>query len=276
MEMAFSWIVLAVILLAGGTHIYMIIRGHDPGAYWLEGYAGAKEALVPLPKPHKQILTQYFDYYNQLSFPDQLKFEKKLQRFLTSKVFIPRGFQQVTREMKVLISACAIQLTFGFPHVYLSHFRRILIYLDSYYSTINKKYHKGEVNPMYGIIVISWSSFAEGYIDHRDSSNLGLHEMAHALRLENLIRNHEYQFFDEGLLQQWEKLAGREMKTVNEGKHTFFRAYAGTDGEEFFAVAVESFFERTREFQDKLPELYAVLSGLLRQDPLTMINPTHA
>jgi MtfA peptidase len=48
------------------------------------------------------------------------------------------------------------------------------------------------------------------------------------------------------------------------------RAYAGTNQPEFFAVAVEYFFELPREFKQDLPELYAVLSAMLRQDPAAM------
>ena len=36
---------------------------------------------------------------------------------------------------------------------------------------------------------------------------------------------------------------------------------------EFFAVAVENFFERPQEFKNAIPELYSILSKLLNQDP---------
>ena len=50
-------------------------------------------------------------------------------------------------------------------------------------------------------------------------------------------------------------------------RHAFLRSYAGTNEAEFFAVAVEYFFERPQEFQTALPELYGTLGSLLRQDP---------
>ncbi len=191
---------------------------------------------------------------------------------MTSKRFIPRDIEVVTNEMKVLISASAVQLTFGFPKVQLSHFRNILVYPDSYYSLINKTYHNGEVNPRLNAIVLSWKSFVEGYI-HEDGRNLGLHEMAHALRLENKIMNEEYNFLDQRFLKDWELRATHTMKEIEEGRETFFREYGAIDREEFFAVAVENFFERSTEFSEKHPLTYNTLRQLLKQDPLLLEKP---
>ena len=91
----------------------------------------------PLPKKYKLILRNHFPYYTNLELTKKKQFEKKVQRFIHLKEFIPRQMNRVTDEMKVLISACAVQLTFGYPNVFLSHFKRILIYPDAYYSTIN-------------------------------------------------------------------------------------------------------------------------------------------
>lgn len=176
---------------------------------------------------------------------------------------------KVTWEMKVLISASAIQLTFGFPKVNLSFFKYILIFPETFYSQANQQLHKGEVNPQAKTIALSWKDFVEGYL-HSDGRNLGLHEMAHALRLENRIMNHEYDFLNESLLLEWEELAKLTMQEINEGKETFFREYGGVNNEEFFAVAIENFFERPIQFQEKHPLTYNVLCKLLRQNPVLL------
>ena len=150
----------------------------------------------PLATKYKLILKNNFPFYNKLELRKKKEFERKVQYFIHMKEFIPRQLDFVTDEMKVLISACAVQLTFGYPKVFLSHFKRILIYPDAYYSTINNSFHKGEVNPRLQAIVLSWKSFVQGYLDQNDGINLGLHEMAHAMRLENMIFNNEVDFFD--------------------------------------------------------------------------------
>ena len=223
----------------------------------------------------KGYLEKYFTFYQALPPKSKKVFEKRVAYFISCKEFVPREMSEVSWEMKALISASAIQLTFGFPKVHLSYFRHILVYPEQFYSTINKQFHKGEVNPQAKTIVLGWKHFVEGYLE-KDGRNLGLHEMAHALRLENRVMNHEYNFLDEDVLHSWEMQAAQAMKEITEGTEEFFRAYGATDREEFFAVAVENFFERPTKFSNKHPVLYATLCNLLRQDPKLLLTENKA
>ncbi|MGD1889764.1 MAG: zinc-dependent peptidase [Cyclobacteriaceae bacterium] len=148
---------LFLVLLIGVTVFYRSIPTPQP--------------LYPLVKVREieGILARYFPYYQQLPMSQKKIFMKRVMHFIQQKQFIPRGFKPVTLEMKAMISASAVQLTFGLPEVSLSHFRRILIYSDDYYSTITRRYHKGEVNPRLQAIVLSWRSFVEGYADVTDA-----------------------------------------------------------------------------------------------------------
>lgn len=231
--------------------------------------APVKTWMLPVPQLYKDILSRYFRYYQQLSAADKGKFERKVCNFLYSKRFIPRNMEEVTIEAKVLIAASAVQLTFGLPNIYLQHFDKILVYPDAYYSSITRKFHKGEVNPRFGIIVLSWKNFVEGYAQSEGATNLGLHEMAHALRLENIIRNSEYQFFDRHLIDRFDEYARAVCKNL-ESFSRFFRPYACTNEHEFFSVAIENFFERSLHFQKHIPELYQILTRLLGQDPIKL------
>jgi MtfA peptidase len=238
-------------------------------------YAGRKAApvkslMLPVPLRYKEILQKYFKYYQQLSSTNKAKFERKVANFIYGKRFIPRNVDEVTIEAKVLIAASAVQLTFGLPNVYLRYFNKILVYPNDYYSSITKRFHKGEVNPRFGIIVLSWQSFIDGYIEPHDSKNLGLHEMAHALRLESMIRSEELPPFDPELLEQFDAYSQRVCFDPAYSGQTFFRPYACTNEHEFFSVAVENFFERSEEFKKELPELYKIMVNLLGQDPTTL------
>jgi Mlc titration factor MtfA (ptsG expression regulator) len=225
--------------------------------------------VLPVPQLYKDILQKYFRYYQLLSPSNKAKFERKVCNFLYSKRFIPRDIDEVTIEAKVLIAATAVQLTFGLPNIYIQHFDKILVYPNEYYSSITKRYHKGEVNPRFGIIVLSWKNFVEGFVKPDDSENLGLHEMAHALRLENIIRHADFKFFDEDVVARFDALSRsicRDMSSYG----NFFRPYACTNEHEFFSVAIENFFERSQPFKNQIPELYGILTRLLGQDPLQL------
>lgn len=222
----------------------------------------------------RTFLKNAFPYYQRLNQKHKDEFIKKLERVLTDKSFIGRsGVRVVTPEMKLLIGATIVMVTFGWDDLRLRHFSKILIYPDTYYSTISKQYHRGEVNPRQGIIVISWSWFLDGMVNENDGINLGIHEVAHALKLENQIYyNGESEFFNPEVYRSFQLLANEEIKKIKAGSPTVFRSSAGIDEDEFFAVALETFFEKPHEFFDYHPELYGTLVRLMRQDPRVWIG----
>jgi len=238
-----------------------------------EAYSNGRFASLwvtsSLTATQKNILVKYFHFYNQLPRKSQQIFEFRVARFIELKEFVPRQMVSVNEEMKVLISASAIMLTFGYPKVFLSYFKYIIIFPEEFFSNANQRFHKGEVNPRQKAIVLSWKHFVEGYAT-REGVNLGIHEMAHALQLENIVQNHEYNFLDEETQELWNQLASEEIQKIRRGETSFFREYAATDHAEFFAVAVENFFERPQEFSAYNYQLYRCLCELLRQDPLLL------
>lgn len=224
--------------------------------------------ISPLTKGEIYALNKHFAYYRSLPPRSQKIFEYRVNRFKKLTEFVPRKMSKITSEMEVLISASAVQLAFGFDDVFLTHFERIIVYPDQFFSHSNQRYHKGEVNPAMGVIVLSWKHFVEGYAAD-EGLNLGLHEMAHALQLENIIMNDEFGFMDDHDIKTWQTQASIEMHNDD---YSFFRAYGSTNHSEFFAVAVENFFERPREFQDYNPELYKAMCQLLKQDPVLLLK----
>lgn len=216
----------------------------------------------------RAFLGRNFKFYQRLNGRDKLLFERRVQKFMNMKEFEPRGeLKEVTVEMQTLIAASAIQITFGLPSVYFSHFDRILVYPDNYYSDITQHHHQGEVNTK-GIIVLSWKNLLQGYAIENDGRNLGLHEMAHALKIADAMSGDEHDTMDYDAYHAFIREARLEMQKIADGHESFFRSYAATNDYEFFAVAVENFFERPLEFRDYHEKLFRLMTELLNQDPL--------
>lgn len=224
-----------------------------------------------LTASEKLKLEKYFDFYKKLPEKSKRIFEYRVKTFRSLTEFVPRQMSAVTEEMEILISASAVQITFGFDDVFLDHFERIIVYPDQFFSTSAQRYHKGEVNPNARAIVLSWKHFVEGYAAN-EGINLGLHEMAHAIQLENIILNKEYGFMDDKNILIWQALAEEEIKKILSPEESFFRSYGGVSQAEFFAVAVENFFERPREFLEYNEALYRSLCRLLKQDPVLLLK----
>jgi Mlc titration factor MtfA (ptsG expression regulator) len=214
------------------------------------------------------ILSSKFIYYTKLSAEEKKKFLGRTAKFISVKEFIPREGVDITGgldDIKTLISAAAIQATFGLSEYDLPHFTKIFIYPGPYYSNITKHWHKGEANPI-GALVFSWKDFKEGYRDEHDKINLGLHEMAHALMLSRVLADGGEEFFNK-YFDKWWAVSNVEFQKLEKHQASFFRDYGGTNPEEFFAVCIEHFFEASDEFKLKHPEIYRQTCILLNQDP---------
>lgn len=247
----------------------LIIIGTFIGAV---GYAAVRwNRTTPLTPVQLAVLEKYAIHYQRLNDSDKKHFQRIVSIFINEKDWVGAGVS-IADEMQIMISACAAQLLIGFPKVVLKHFEKIVVYPRAYRSTRSGRVHQGEVRPQAGVIVISWEDFLQGYSHSRDAHNVGLHEMAHALWFENSILNGEDNFLHPELLQDWIDHADAEIERILLNKGRLFRAYAGTNQPEFFAVAVEYFYEQPREFRSQLPELYATLSAMLKQDPSVLIG----
>ena len=235
--------------------------------YFLKDFANTHLIFRNLSPQARSFLQSNFRYYQLLSDRHKRLFEKRVAKFIRLKEFVASGgLEEVSLEMKTLVSAYAVQITFGHPGVYFSHFFKILIYPDAYYSQHTGQHHQGEVN-FKGIIVLSWKWLLEGSVDHDDGRNLGLHEMAHALKIVDAIKSDDYDFMDTSVFNEFIRHGREEMIRINEGSESFFRPYAATNDHEFFAVAIENFFERSNLFSQQHPEMYGLLCELLNQDP---------
>lgn len=219
--------------------------------------------LADTPQWH-DLLAARNSYYRNLTPELQAEFLKRT-RLLTGRFhWISGDHHPITPDMKLLVSASAVQLLFGRPDADLGHYNTIVLYQDAYQNWLTLNYHKGEVNKRE--IVLSFKHFEEGYANDTDKVNLGLHEMTHALDLGTFL-GHGKSYIGRRLLDNFINKAYPHFTAFQNGDTTFLRSYGATNFREFFAVAVEHFFEAPGEFTQQMPELYRELCLLLNQDP---------
>lgn len=214
-----------------------------------------------------------FFYYKKLNYKQKQEFARRVHHFLRTKKFIEQNIS-LNESMKVWIAATAVKISFGLNPVLYNRFKIIIVYPDAYYSPLGQNIHLGEVSPKLGIIKLSWHHFVEGYMDFGDGRNLGIHEMAHALKFENLINNGQSNFFPKKILQKWILQVNEAFEVWNSAQkngvelESPIRAYGYSNHFEFFSVCMELFFECPAVFYKAHPNLYQTLSELLKQDPL--------
>lgn len=224
---------------------------------------------VPIPDnliiEYDSIISKVLPYYIQLSETNKKRFLLRVYNFRKAKQFHFSGIEP-NEEITILISAAAVQVSFGLKNYQLPFFTDIHILSDAYNALDSREIYIGHVSPTG--IYISWKHFVQGFADYTDGFNVALHEMAHALHHENFINETG---IDWDFRRDFEKLTpvfGPLVAQAIMQKKSYLRGYAFTNFHEFWAVSVEYFFENPKGLKDNLPQLYNILVDTLNQDPL--------
>lgn len=220
--------------------------------------------LRKLTPVQHSILKKECSFYGKLSNKHKQYFEHRVATFIRVNKFVPKEGLIITDQMKVLIAATAIMLTFGFRKYLLNLVNTIIIYPKSFYSNTNEAYHKGEFNPQLKVIVFSWEDFLHGYKIGDDNLNLGIHEFGHVIHI-NALHNSDTNsiIFNQKFRELTEYLQKHKLVRENLIASKYFRAYAYTNHYEFFAVLLENFIETPVEFKSQFPRLYANMKQML-------------
>ncbi len=221
----------------------------------------------------RKVLLKHFPYFGQLIHPDQDKFIARIKKFIRSKIFVIHDVKGY-REMPIMLSAAAVQLTFGLNKFLMPHFTIIQIYPQEFIGMEPMRILIGNVSG--NTINIAWKQFLEGYKNKYDRNNLGLHEMAHALYFQNFEaeenRDQSFQHSFNHFTALGDKVFERE-KILTVG---LYSDYAMKNFQEFWAESIEIFFQSPQRLNDHYPDLYKILCDLLCQDPLNYPNHNYA
>ncbi len=215
------------------------------------------------------VLLKWSTYYQKLKPQAQRRFVLRCIRFYTSIEWTAHKDFKPSRQAKIIISSAFTQITFGLRKHRLKDFDTIFVLPRPYRYIQSDLMFNGDVNLSNGRISLAWPAVERGFQIPDDSLNLCIHEFAHCLMLENRVSIFFY-FFQYNHWIKYKELANQKLKKMKAGKSHFLRAYAKTNEMEFFAVALESFFEEPRAFKSHEPELYKALVRLMNQDPLSL------
>jgi Mlc titration factor MtfA (ptsG expression regulator) len=128
-----------------------------------------------------------------------------------------------------------------------------------------------------GPVILSWAHTAQGALNTTDGHNVALHEFAHQLDDLSGYTDGAPLMTKGQSLSEWEQVIleayDRHLEKVEQRRETVLDPYGATAHEEFFAVAVEAFFEQPQALKAEEPAVYDQLAQLLQLDPATWPSP---
>lgn len=213
------------------------------------------------------VCKKYNPYYQKLNADKQPVFVERVQEFIHSKDFYicsPKGY----KEMPILISASAVQITFGLKDFLLPHFSNIIIHPEEYFAYDPFRILVGNVQGH--SISLSWKHFLQDYQNPTDGKNVGLHEMAHALQVQYLFRNPKRSNTFKEDFEHYDRIDDDVLNAEKTNDRRMFDENALRNKNEFWATSVELFFEKPVELKTQYPDLYESLRIVLNQDTAAM------
>ncbi|RZS69236.1 zinc-dependent peptidase [Pseudobacter ginsenosidimutans] len=219
---------------------------------------------------YSQILNNHFPWYKRLDTISAQKFAARVYHFRRSKNFHFLEMES-NEEIEVLVSAAAVQLTFGLPEYNYGFFEDIYIIKGAYTYGLSTTPWAGHVNRQ-GIYV-AWDHVLKGYVSETDGYNVGLHEMAHAFEYELAFGGYAH---DHALKYNFGMVNGAmKQEVIEQPNHpaALYSLQGTTNIHECWAESVEFFFEKPTRLHEFYPGLYQAISQLLNQDPVYWIQP---
>jgi len=236
---------------------------------------------MPLTEDQRAVVADQVPLIRKLPPELRGKLEGKINAFLDQVEFVGCNGLDVTEEMRLSIAAQACLLVVN-NDTWYEHLTTILLYPGAFKS--RQMEHSGYVvtereivrtgeSWSRGPVVLSWAHSRQGALDDHDGHNVVFHEFAH--QIDDLSGHTDGVPVLDGKqsFAAWARAFGpafdAHVRHVEAGRRTVFDAYGAEGPEEFFAVAVEAFFERPAALKHQEPEVYDQLSQLFRLEPAT-------
>ncbi len=220
----------------------------------------------PFPEAWRSFLLESYDHFQRLPTEWRRRFENDLRLFLAEKR-ITGVEMEVSNELRLLVAASAVTLSLGWPDHEWDQLTEVLLYPQDFDRdwSFEDSDLAGQAHP-WGTVILSVPSLYESFEDPDDAYHVGLHEFAHLVDVEQT----HFDGIPSGLAgsraESWVELVEHEMDRLRKGK-SVLDPYGAEDAVEFWAVAVEAFFEAPLALRRRHRELYAVLRDYFSQDP---------
>lgn len=248
---------------------------------WFSRRKRARILAEPFPEAWRAMLKAELGPWPTLEHQERSRLEGIVQVMMAEKRWQGCGGLELEDRILVTIAGQAAMLLLGLEHDYYRNVRDILVYPHAYQGGRGSQLEGGVVTDqpsqrlgeawLRGPVILSWDAALQGARRPRDGRNVVYHEFAHKLDMLDGTADGVPPLEAPADYPRWYRTMMREYKILQRdlerGRDGLLRPYGASAPEEFFAVAVEVFFEQGARLRREAPELYGVLRDYFRQDP---------
>ena len=217
--------------------------------------------------PH---LEQHVPFFADLEGEVLQRFLDLLKVFVWEKQFVGAGGMEITDEVKVVVAATAARLVLHLDLTYYDKLSEIVVYPGHYRHPETEGVIFGEANA-WGTVVLSWDAVLQGLKNPADGHDTATHEFAHVLDRADGAFDGTPELRAWSHYTPWTQVMSEHYNKLRKRKgaqRKVLRSYGAQNEAEFFAVATEAFFEKSRQMRKRTPDLYLELIRFYGFDPL--------
>jgi len=231
-----AWYLVPAILLLAAVYIL------SPQINWWWYSRNPPEVAAPI----RELFARY-SFYQRLPTSEQLKFRQRVALFVMANDFIPQIIEKVPEDVKYIVAANAVTLTFGQKNFLFPKFENIIInpkplptlqYPDNY--------HASEIYEPDGAVLFSMPQLVQGFVESTRYFNIGLYEYAKIFFI-----SHAEIPPPELSNDVWESL-----EKVSGFSKSWIEQWINLSDIDPLAVSVAHFFTLPEAFRKELPELF--------------------
>ncbi|MCU0346709.1 MAG: zinc-dependent peptidase [Saprospiraceae bacterium] len=194
-------------------------------------------------------------FYQNLTAPEKDRFRNRVAMYMEANEYMGQGMEEVPPDVKGVIAACAVQLTFGHEDYLMNKFEHIVVYPHPFPSPqYPDQWHSSEHFAEDGVIMFSAEQLMPGFVQPQRFLNIGLYEYTRVFRY-----CHPEVVFPEIGEAHWPVLV--EISGFPKDKTI---QYIGLREIDMVALAVVYFFGFGERFKALLPAEYESLAIALR------------
>ena len=226
-----------------------------------------------LPEGYKKMLEDHVAFYRTLDGEARTKFEERLKDFL-GYISVTGVDTEIDDLDKLLVASSAVIPIFGFPAWRYSNLSEVLLYKDRF--NAENYSASGEGRDVLGMVgsgamqmqmILSKPDLYRGFSVSGGNENTGIHEFVHLLDKEDgEVDGMPEALLDKAYAIPWLKMMAENISKMKEARSDI-NIYGTKNNAEFFAVVSEYFFEKPKQFKQKHPDLYSMLSNIFMQQP---------
>lgn len=216
-----------------------------------------------MPAALERQLAVMMPFYRNLDAVEKKRFRDRIMLWILGKEHLLQGLETFPEDMKNLIAAYGVMMTFGIEKYLLQPYERIVLYPHPFPTPNFQVLHNSEINHEDGVTIFNAAPIMASFNKPLEYYNLVLHEYASAFI--QLYPDLSYPEFPENKLAQLESVRGMKLEAI--------KKMIGLSDVDIRQIAVEHFFMNPQRFQAALPKEYEQFTQIFNINPINKGRP---